>query len=87
MKKIQIQLPDHQFEQLRKIAKEREISIAEILRRGAEYCIRISAASLSSEVEWIPPKPIHLGEIKISASKMREIAMRSDGDLESYGEL
>jgi hypothetical protein len=37
MIKTQIQLPDALYQEVKRVAREREISLAEVLRRGAEY--------------------------------------------------
>ena len=37
MIKTQIQLPDRLYRELKRVAREREMSLAEVVRRGAEY--------------------------------------------------
>jgi hypothetical protein len=40
MIKTQIQLPDRLCQEAKRVAQEREISFAEVLRRGVEYITR-----------------------------------------------
>lgn len=41
MIKTQIQLPDGLYREAKRVAKERELSLAEVLRRGVEYIARV----------------------------------------------
>jgi hypothetical protein len=40
MVKTQVQIPDDLYRRAKEIAKEREISLAEVMRRGLEYMSR-----------------------------------------------
>ena len=40
MVKTQVQIPDDLYERAKQIAREREISLAEVMRRGLEYMSR-----------------------------------------------
>jgi hypothetical protein len=41
MKKTQVQIPDHLYYRAKEIAAERELSFAEVVRRGLEYVVRV----------------------------------------------
>jgi hypothetical protein len=79
MIKTQIQLPDALYLELKRVAKEREISLAEVLRRGAEY---ITQVYLPVEKKVKPeslPGPFHVGVKEPFAdcrrrSKVRQVA-------------
>lgn len=57
MKRTQIQLPDALFEAARDVAESKEISLAELVRRGLEYMIATSPAQQSQSVTWTLPAP------------------------------
>lgn len=60
MKRTQIQVPDQLFEQAIRVANQREISMAELVRRGLEYMIAVSHQSPNGTT-WTLPTPRHLG--------------------------
>jgi len=57
MQRTQIQLPDHLFEASRALARRKEISLAELVRRGLEYLIATSPESPVSGADWELPAP------------------------------
>jgi hypothetical protein len=61
MIRTQIQLPDDVFARARKLCEAREMSLAELARRGIEYLLGVYAPSSSAIDEWLPPKPRRLG--------------------------
>ena len=74
MIRTQIQLPDEVFTKAKKLCEAREISLAELARRGIEYILSVYAQEPGSQDEWQPPRPRRLGwkgltdaEIKVQA--------------------
>lgn len=61
MVKTQIQLPDDLYERVKQLAKQKEWSLAETLRRGAELLLQQYPAPQSIQQPWTPPKPRRLG--------------------------
>ena len=61
MVRTQIQLPDVLHRQARELAARREISLAELVRRGLEYMISISPGAAAGQATWELPEPQHLG--------------------------
>jgi hypothetical protein len=61
MTRTQIQLPDLLYKQAKQLAEVREISLAELVRNGLEYMLRVSAPVEDSCKEWQPPTPRKLG--------------------------
>ena len=61
MIRTQIQLPDPLYRQARHAAKGREISLAELVRRGLEYMISLTPEPHADSALWTPPAPHHLG--------------------------
>jgi len=61
MVRTQIQMPEMLYEQAKALATTREISLAELVRNGLEYMIRISAPLTPKRKEWKLPGPFKLG--------------------------
>lgn len=79
MKKVQIQLPDPLARDLQKITEQLDISLAELLRRGAEYMRRCYKGQLIEDAaKWQPPQPRKLGSFQSNADTWREIANRRE---------
>lgn len=61
MTRTQIQLPDDVYARARKVCDAREISFAELSRRGLEYILSVYAPEPGAGAAWQPPKPRRLG--------------------------
>lgn len=61
MTRTQIQLPDEVFARAKKVCETREISFAELARRGIEYMLGVYSPDSDANLEWQPPKPRRLG--------------------------
>jgi hypothetical protein len=61
MKRTQIQLPDWLFAAAKEVADAKEISLAELVRRGLEYMVATTPGVESEEDEWQLPQPHDLG--------------------------
>ncbi|MEA3410607.1 MAG: antitoxin [Pseudomonadota bacterium] len=72
MIKTQVQLPDELYREAKRVAREREMSLAEVMRRGVEYMIHVYPP-LQSTKEWSPPNPRHLGNFLTSPDDWREL--------------
>lgn len=59
MIRTQIQLPDQLYKAAKDVAKSREVSLAELIRRGLEYMVTVSPEK--TDAEWTLPEPFHLG--------------------------
>ncbi len=73
MIKTQVQLPDDLYKEAKRVAREREMSLAEVMRRGLEYITRAYPPLRSSQA-WSPPAPKHLGGFLASPDDWRELA-------------
>ena len=60
MIKTQIQMPDTLYHEAKRLAEEREMSLAELVRRGLEYMIA-TQPNRSPVKSWEPPAPVRLG--------------------------
>ncbi|MBI4659113.1 MAG: antitoxin [Verrucomicrobia bacterium] len=74
MTRTQIQLPDDVYERARKVCKSREISLAELARRGLEYVLSVYATQPGGSGAWQPPKPRRLGWKGLSEAEIKEQA-------------
>jgi hypothetical protein len=80
MTKTQIQVPERLFQELRSFAKQREWSLAETFRRGAELLLQVyPEASNTAPVAWEPPTSNRVGWQGLSVDELREAAF-ADGD-------
>jgi hypothetical protein len=61
MIRTQIQLPDELYREVKRIAAEREMSLAELVRRGLEIILSRFPAHPEPRATWELPKPRPLG--------------------------
>lgn len=74
MVKTQIQLPDVLYGEAKRIAREREISFAEVVRRGVEYVARAYPPLEATPRKWNFPKPSRLGTFHAPPEEWRTLA-------------
>ena len=74
MVKTQIQLPDRLYQEAKRVARERELSFAEVVRRGLEYITRVYPPAPGPSADWAPPAPHHLGTFRAPLETWRELA-------------
>ncbi len=79
MIKTQIQIPDDLYRELKHLAKRKEWSLAETLRRGGEHMLDIYPDLTMKPQDWTPPSPRHVGWKNLSAEQMHRLAF---GDME-----
>lgn len=60
MIRTQVQIPGELYANAKRVAARREISLAELVRRGLEYMIAVSAVDSPAEA-WTLPKAKSLG--------------------------
>lgn len=74
MTRTQIQLPDDVLAKARKVCEAREISLAELARRGIEYILSVYSQEPGGKDQWQPPKPRRLGWKGLSDAEIKEQA-------------
>lgn len=80
MTKTQIQIPEELALELRAFAKQREWSLAETFRRGAELLLQVYPESPAKPAEsWTPPSSDKVGWQGLTANQLRKAAFE-DGD-------
>ena len=60
------------------VARERELSLAEVVRRGVEYITRAYPPLVSKPEAWAPPAPRHLGPFRAPVAGWRCLANEPD---------
>jgi hypothetical protein len=72
--KTQIQLPKHLYDHLKKLSADKQISFAELIRRGAEYIYYSYNLDSDNNTKWTAPtiKPNKI--INSDTQAWREIA-------------
>jgi len=73
MIKTQIQLPEELYKDLKALAEARGWSLAETLRRGAEYALLVYRREEKSTSNWTPPESLALGEFESDSKDWREL--------------
>ncbi len=81
MTRTQIQLPDETFARARKLCEAREISLAELARRGIEYILSVYAPEPEANREWQPPKPRNLGWKGLSHAEVKTEAQLTNTEI------
>ena len=77
MTRTQIQLPDELYRRAKAFALRREISLAEMTRRGLELFLDGFPPPESQDNTWRLPR-VDGGGIKVPLSKLREIAAEDE---------
>jgi hypothetical protein len=81
MTRTQIQLPDEVFAKAKKVCEAREISLAELARRGIEYILSVYAQEPGKHDEWQLPKPRNLGWKGLSHAEVKAQAQLTNTEL------
>lgn len=74
MVRTQVQLPDDLYRDAKRIAEEREITLAEVVRRGLEHMVTLYPPREVAIDRWQLPKPRHLGRFRAPQEQWRELA-------------
>lgn len=81
MTRTQIQLPDDTFARAKKLCEAREISLAELARRGIEYILSVYTPETDANREWQQPKPRKLGWKGLSDAELKLEAQLTNTEL------
>lgn len=86
MVKTQVQIPDHLYQEAKRIARDYEMSFAEVVRRGLEQVVAKYPAKATSGKPWTPPiiSPGR-GYKGLSNEELKMLAQEDDVDLASLG--
>ena len=81
MTRTQIQLPDDTFARAKKLCEAREISLAELARRGIEYILSVYSPEPDANREWQPPTPRNLGWKGLSHAEVKAEAQLTNSEI------
>ncbi len=81
MTRTQIQLPDDVFARAKKLCEAREISFAELARRGIEYILSVYDPEPGANREWQPPEPRRLGWKGLGEAEIKAQAQLTASEL------
>ena len=62
MIKTQVQIPDRLYHEAKRLARENELSFAEVVRRGLEEIVRHHPPGRAKPTDWKLPTPVGMGE-------------------------
>ena len=79
MTRTQIQLPDSLYTQAKQIAKQHEISLAELVRRGLEHMLRLYPIDEKPPAGWSLPDALSLGELQAPVHDWRDLSNAPQG--------
>lgn len=77
MTRTQIQLPDDLYQRAKAFAAERELSLAEITRRGIELFLDRFPPAGASQGQWQLPK-IDGGGIQVPLARLRDLSAEDE---------
>jgi len=81
MVRTQIQLPDEIYRRAKRLAEVREISMAELARRGLEYILSQYPTPDETQADWHLPAPRHLGWRGLSDAEIKDLAQTSETEI------
>jgi hypothetical protein len=71
MVRTQIQLPDEVYERARRVARAKEISLAELARRGIEAILDQYSSPEAIVAQWTPPL-VRSGGVKVALERLKD---------------
>jgi hypothetical protein len=71
MVRTQIQLPDAVYARARRVAKAKEISLAELARRGIETILDQYPSPELIGADWTPPR-VRSGGVKVPLARLKD---------------
>lgn len=79
MTRTQIQLPDALYQRAKRFAAEREVSLAELTRRGLELLLERYPAEQESRAPWRLPR-VDGGGLKVPLARLRDVLADEAGE-------
>ncbi|MFT4587526.1 MAG: hypothetical protein ACI9VS_002783 [Candidatus Binatia bacterium] len=77
MIRTQIQLPDELYKRAKRLGAERELSLAEMTRRGLELFISRYPEADAASSEWSLPK-VNGGQVRVSLADLHSIGSEEE---------
>ena len=85
MVRTQIQLPDELYLRAKRLAETREISMAELVRRGLDLIMSQYPEPELTKTTWQLPAPSHLGWRGLSHAEVKDLAQMTEAELVFLG--
>jgi hypothetical protein len=82
MIRAQIQLPDELYHEAKRLCEKREMSLAELARRGVEHMVTVLNRG-RKEAPWLPPQPQSLGWNDLTEEEIKRIAQEGSTEQEA----
>ena len=83
MIRTQIQLPDEIYNRAKELCKTKEISLAELARRGLEYILTVYPKPSDASMDWEMPKPRKMGWKGLSEAEIKAQAQMTPSESNS----
>ena len=83
MIKTQVQIPDHMYREAKRLARSREMSFAEVVRRGIELVLAVYPVLSRGPGTWALPKPRKLGWKGLSPARLRDLAGETTTEIDA----
>ncbi|MBB5036704.1 antitoxin [Prosthecobacter dejongeii] len=77
MTRTQIQLPDELYRRAKALAEQKELSLAEIARRGIELFLARFPQPIAEPQKWVLPK-VSAGRALVPLDKLRDISSEEE---------
>lgn len=84
MIRTQIQLPDDIYKKAKRLSQKRQVSLAELTRRGLEYMLSVYPEN-PDDSTWMLPSPKALGWTSLSDEELKQAAQASGPSPEDLG--
>ena len=82
MIRAQIQLPEELYREAKRLCEEREMSLAELARRGVEHMVTALNRG-RKQTPWLPPQPQPLGWSGLSEQEIKRIAQEGSSEMQA----
>lgn len=82
MVRTQIQLPDQVYARAQRVAKAKEISLAELARRGIEAILAQYPSPEVISAEWTPPR-VRSGGVRVPLERLKDYGEVDASSLEA----
>jgi hypothetical protein len=77
MVRTQIQLPDYLYAKAKRVSEERELSLAEMVRRGLELFLAQLPEAEATPQAWALPT-VEVGRVRVALGDLRDYAIEDE---------
>ncbi|MCC5847972.1 MAG: antitoxin [Verrucomicrobia bacterium] len=80
MIRTQIQLPDDIYKRAKSLSRKRQVSLAELTRRGLEYMLSVYPEGPEDDTPWNLPAPKSLGWKDLTDEELKRAAQEPSAE-------